>query len=92
VEIHVVSTVRDPDGLAVSSRNRRLTAEERERAAAIALALETRDPERAREVLDAAGIEPDYVTVANLDGPTLAIAVRVGGTRLIDNVLLKGAP
>ena len=37
------------------------------------------------------GIEPDYVAVADLDGPTLAIAARVGATRLIDNVLLEGA-
>jgi pantoate--beta-alanine ligase len=91
VEIRVVDTVREPDGLAVSSRNRMLAAEDRARAAAIARALETRDPERAREVLAAAGIEPDYVAVADLDGPTLAIAARIGGTRLIDNLLLKGA-
>ena len=40
-------------------------------------------------MLAEAGIEPDYVTVADLDGPTLAVAARVGSTRLIDNVLLK---
>jgi pantoate--beta-alanine ligase len=91
VEIRVVETVRDLDGLAVSSRNGRLTPPERARATAIPLALETRDPVRAREVLDAAGITPDYVSVSDLDGPTLAIAARVGGTRLIDNILLKGA-
>jgi len=51
----------------------------------------TADPERARAVLAAAGIEPDYVAVADLDGATLAIAARVGSTRLIDNVLLEGA-
>jgi pantoate--beta-alanine ligase len=91
VEIRVVETVRDPDGLALSSRNGRLTAPERSRATAIPLALETRDPARAREVLDAAGITADYISVADLDGPTLAIAARVGRTRLIDNILLKGA-
>jgi pantoate--beta-alanine ligase len=86
VEIRVVETVRDPDGIALSSRNSRLTAEERERARAIPRALETRDEAKARAVLEGAGLEPDYVAVADLDGPTLTIATRVGTTRLIDNV------
>ena len=89
VEIRVVDTVRDSDGLALSSRNSRLTAEERELARAIPRALETRDEEQARGVLAGAGVEPDYVAVADLDGPTLAIAARVGNTRLIDNVPLR---
>jgi pantoate--beta-alanine ligase len=89
VEIRVVETVRDADGLAVSSRNARLSAGERARALAIPRALATGDPDRARTVLGEAGIDPDYVTVANLDGPTLAIAARIGSTRLIDNVLLS---
>jgi len=91
VEIRVVETVRDADGLALSSRNSRLSSAERERALAIPRALDTRDATRARDVLVAAGIQPDYVEVADLDGPTLAIAARVGETRLIDNVLLEGA-
>jgi pantoate--beta-alanine ligase len=90
VEIRVVATVRDGDGLALSSRNARLTPAERARALAIPRALATRDPARARAVLADAGIEPDYVEVADLDGPTLALAARVGATRLVDNVLLKG--
>ena len=49
-------------------------------------------PTRARAVLAEAGIEPEYVAVADLDGPTLAVAARVGSTRLIDNVLLEGDP
>ena len=89
VEIRVVDTVRDPDGLALSSRNSRLSAEERERALAIPRALETRDPDLARAALVAAGVQPDYVAVADFDGPTLAIAARVGSTRLIDNVPLR---
>ena len=89
VEIRVVDTVRDTDGLALSSRNARLTADERERARAISHALETRDAQQARAVLESAGIEPDYVAVADLDGPTLAIAARVGQTRLIDNVPIR---
>jgi pantoate--beta-alanine ligase len=91
VEIRVVDTVRDADGLALSSRNARLSSDDRERALAIPRALDTRDATRARDVLVAAGLEPDYVAVADLDGPTLAIATRVGETRLIDNVLLEGA-
>jgi pantoate--beta-alanine ligase len=89
VEIRVVGTVRDADGLALSSRNAHLTAAERERARAIPRALETHDEEQARAILAAAGVEADYVAVADLDGPTLAIAARVGRTRLIDNVPLR---
>lgn len=93
VEIRVVETVRDPDGLALSSRNARLSPEERARAVAIPRALETRDVERARTVLANAGVEPEYVAVADFDGPTLAVAARVGDVRLIDNVpLTEGAP
>ena len=91
LEIRVVDTVRDADGLALSSRNGRLSAEERRRALAIPRALATGDLEEARAVLADAGITPDYVEVADLDGPTLAVAARLGTTRLIDNVPLKGA-
>ena len=88
VEIRVVETVRDPDGLALSSRNALLSPEEREQALAIHRALATRDPSRARDILAGAGLEPDYVEIADLDGPTLAIATRVGPVRLIDNIPL----
>ncbi len=91
VEIRVVDTVRDADGLALSSRNSRLSPSERQLARAIPRALETRDAGRALDLLTTAGLEPDYVAVADLDGPTLAIAARVGQTRLIDNILLEGA-
>ena len=80
--------MRDADGLALSSRNRRLSAAERERALALPRALATRDPERARELLD--GLEVDYVEVAPFDPPVLAAAIHVGSTRLIDNVPLGG--
>jgi pantoate--beta-alanine ligase len=92
VEIRVVETARDEDGLAFSSRNSRLTAHERELARAIPRALQTHDPVAARAVLEAAGVATEYVEVADLDGPTLLVAARVGATRLIDNVpLTKGA-
>jgi pantoate--beta-alanine ligase len=90
VELRVVDTIRDPDGLALSSRNARLSAAERELALAIPRALATRDADEARAVLAEAGIEPEYLEVADLDGPTLALAARVGATRLIDNVRLEG--
>jgi pantoate--beta-alanine ligase len=92
LDIRVVDTVRDLDGLALSSRNARLSTEERALALTIPRALATRDAARAREILVAAGIEPDYVEVADLDGPTLALAAYVGDTRLIDNVRLEGEP
>ncbi len=88
VEIRVVETVRDDDGLALSSRNALLSPNEREQALAIHRALATRDETKARGILADAGLEPDYVEVADLDGPTLAIAARVGSVRLIDNILL----
>lgn len=88
IEIRVVDTVRDADGLALSSRNARLTHTERTQATAISRALATKDPELARAVLTEAGLAPDYVSVADLDGPTLAIAARVGEIRLIDNIRL----
>ena len=92
VEIRVVETARDHDGLAFSTRNARLTSGERELARAIPRALETRDAGAARAVLETAGLDPDYVEVADFDGPTLLVAARVGSTRLIDNVPLpKGA-
>ena len=88
LELVVVPTVRDPDGLASSSRNRRLAVEERRRALAFPRALATRDPKTARALLEAAGLEVDYVAVAPFDPPTLAGAIRIGSTRLIDNVPL----
>ena len=91
LEIRVVPTVRDDDGLALSSRNAYLSPEEREAALALPRALETKDPEQARELLR--DLEVDYVEVANLNGQkVLAAAVRVGKTRLIDNLILEGDP
>jgi pantoate--beta-alanine ligase len=86
VELRVVPTVRDADGLALSSRNALLSPEERERALALPRELATKHPARARAMLD--GLDVDYVEVAPFDPPVLAAAVRVGSTRLIDNVPL----
>jgi pantoate--beta-alanine ligase len=91
VEISSIPTVRDADGLALSSRNAGLTAEERRRGTSLFRALQTRDASRARTVLAEAGLEPDYIEVIDSDGrKLLAGAVRVGSTRLIDNVVLEG--
>jgi pantoate--beta-alanine ligase len=87
LELRDLPIVRDADGLALSSRNARLSPVERERALALPRALASRDPERARALLD--GLEVDYVEIAPFDPPVLAAAVRVGSTRLIDNVPLE---
>jgi pantoate--beta-alanine ligase len=89
LELRVLPTVRDEDGLALSSRNALLSPDERERAAVLPRALATRDPDAARAMLN--GFEVDYVEIARFDPPVLAAAVRIGATRLIDNVPLEGA-
>jgi len=87
LEIRVVPTVRDDDGLALSSRNAYLSPEERDAALALPQALATKNLARARELL--AGLDVDYVEEANFNGQrVLAAAVRVGKTRLIDNAIL----
>jgi pantoate--beta-alanine ligase len=85
LELEVIPTVRDDDGLAQSSRNVLLSPEERARALALPRALSTGDPETARAILEGAGLAVDYVAIAPFHPPTLAAAVRVGSTRLIDN-------
>jgi len=92
VELRVLPTVRDADGLALSSRNVLLSPEERERALALPRALAAGDPAAARELLERSnGLRVDYVEVAEFHPRVLAAAVRVGSTRLIDNVPLEGA-
>ena len=114
IEIVVGETVRDVDGLALSSRNAYLSADERLLALALPKALFAaraqveqgeRDPgslEKAvRQDLEKAGLAVDYADVVDSvtmrrparveAGTALAAAVRVGKTRLIDNVLLLEA-
>jgi pantoate--beta-alanine ligase len=88
LEVRVLPTVRDADGLALSSRNRGLSPEQRRWALALPRALATRDPEAARAEL--AGLDVDYVEIADFEPKVLAAAIRIGGTRLIDNVVLEG--
>jgi pantoate--beta-alanine ligase len=98
LELRIVPTVRDADGLALSSRNAYLSPEEREEALALPRALDAgrdafvtgTDPAtEAKRLLHK--LDVDYVEAADLDGQrVLAAAVRVGDTRLIDNVILEG--
>jgi len=92
VELRVLPTVRDSDGLALSSRNVLLSPKEREQALALPRALGTGDRDDALALLRSTpGLEVDYVEVADFEPRVLAGAVRVGSTRLIDNVPLEAS-
>jgi pantoate--beta-alanine ligase len=112
VRIEACPTVREPDGLAMSSRNAMLSSEERASALGLSVALEaararTAVGERSASVLLEAAraaiapfaVELEYLalvdpdTLEPIDALThdalLAVAARVGETRLIDNVILQ---
>lgn len=108
IEIVEAPVIREPDGLALSSRNVRLSRDDRERALAISRGLfqaaeQVDAGERRGERLERtversiSGLDVDYVKLASqetmkpidtLDRESvLAVAARVGGVRLIDNVV-----
>ncbi len=113
VDIVVLPTVREPDGLAMSSRNSYLSVDDRRKAAVIHRALSSaeqmakaggKEPEKLKNKMlavlrEVPGIEIDYVEVAdpeNLmplasakDSMVLLVAVRIGSTRLIDNLVIQ---
>ncbi|MEN8164370.1 MAG: pantoate--beta-alanine ligase [Acidobacteriota bacterium] len=86
-EIVPCPVIREPDGLAMSSRNTRLSAEERRRAAYFSEVLRGRGTtDEKKRALKDAGFEVDYLE--ERDGRTLG-AVVLGRVRLIDNVKLS---
>lgn len=112
VRLVVVPTVREPDGLAMSSRNVYLSAGERESALALSRALRAAeaawragatDAEVLRDTIGqvlatAPGLVADYIAIVEpaglvpvaraTPGTVIALAARIGRTRLIDNVIL----
>ena len=108
-EIVVCPTVREPDGLALSSRNKYLGPSEREAATVLYRSLKLAEDlaasdaneirRRMRDLIDDEPLaEVDYVSVADaetleelavIDRPALvSVAVNIGRTRLIDNILV----
>src|ERR1700722_20266103 len=112
VQMEVCPTVREPDGLAMSSRNRNLSDEQRRQALVLSRALlavqqkaQSGEHESAKLLAEALSVlagepaaqldycrivDPDTLEdIANVDrGALVAVAARVGTTRLIDNLLL----
>ncbi|MEO8687910.1 MAG: pantoate--beta-alanine ligase [Solirubrobacteraceae bacterium] len=101
--LEVLPTIREPDGLAMSSRNVRLSPEERLRATGLSAALRAAaeaidaDPlDAGHAVLAEYGITPEYLATVDPEtfqehGPLIVVAACIGDTRLIDNVVIERA-
>ncbi|MBS1660618.1 MAG: pantoate--beta-alanine ligase [Bacteroidetes bacterium] len=95
IHLHRCPIVREPDGLAMSSRNLRLSPDERQRATAIYRAL--KDLPNAQKILTDAQFKIDYIETADAEtlepsppkkGAVALIAAFQGEIRLIDNMIL----
>ena len=99
VDVVGVPTVREPDGLALSSRNRYLSPQERRSALVLSRALAASDLETGWALLAAEpAVVPDYLErvdsatfTPDPAGDLVVVAARVGATRLIDNVVVPAA-
>jgi pantoate--beta-alanine ligase len=115
VQLKVCPTVREADGLALSSRNRNLSGEQRRQALVLSRALLAVQRqfqggehdagkllgEALQVIREEPAVEVDYCRIVDPEtledvtdvakGALVAVAARVGGTRLIDNLLLPSA-
>jgi len=117
IDLRIIDTMREPDGLAMSSRNRYLTPHQRELAPILAKALFKaqeivvsgkefrREPivGCALSALQHPDVLVDYVSLASMDDgmeiaeikphteALLSAAIKIGTTRLIDNVIIKNS-
>ncbi len=113
IEILLGPIVREPDGLAMSSRNQYLSPEERRKARILYQSLQLaqqrvsageRDARKIQAAMEAMiqqvpGVQIDYVVIVDgrtlepiaeiRDGTLVALAVRIGQTRLIDNTIIR---
>jgi pantoate--beta-alanine ligase len=112
LDIKVLPVVREPSGIAMSSRNARLNFQQKQKAGLIYQSLisakkmvysgernANRIMRHMRKILSVPGISIDYVSItdsASLKAlqkinkqALIAVAIKIGGTRLIDNILVK---
>ncbi len=112
LDIQILPVVREPSGIAMSSRNARLNFQQKQKAGLIYKSLicakemiysGERDAPvitgHMRKVLSTPGISIDYVSIADPaslkplkkinNNALIAVAIKIGGTRLIDNILVK---